>query len=70
MIRIMRMGEVPAKEIFARNNPTVNVTDTVAGILAEVRRRGDAALKEYTEKFDGAKLESLLVSPEEMEEAL
>ncbi|MBQ8072188.1 MAG: histidinol dehydrogenase [Clostridia bacterium] len=70
MIRILKMGEVPAAEIFARTMPTVDVSDTVAEILRQVRTRGDAALKEYTEKFDGARLESLLVTPEEMAEAM
>ena len=70
MIRILKYGEVPNREIFARNMPTANVTDTVADILKNVRERGDAALKEYTEKFDHARLESLTVSEEEMEEAL
>ena len=70
MIRILKMGEVPAAEIFNRNMPTVNVTDTVTEILRNVRERGDEALKEYTARFDGAALDSLTVSPEEMEEAL
>ena len=70
MIRIMKYGEVPNSEIFARNMPTMNVTDTVAEILRNVRERGDAALREYTEKFDHAKPESLTVTPAEMQEAL
>ncbi len=70
MIRIMKYGEVPNSEIFLRNMPTMNVTDTVAEILRNVRERGDEALREYTEKFDHAKLESLVVTPEEMREAL
>ncbi len=70
MIRIMKMGETAPGEIFDRSMPTANVTDIVAGILAEVRARGDAALKEFTEKFDGVRTENLLVSREEMEEAL
>ena len=70
MIRIMKYGEVSNAEIFDRSMPTVNVTDTVAEIIRNVRERGDAALREYTEKFDGAKPENLVVTPEEMEEAL
>ncbi len=70
MIRIMKMGEVANEEIFARSMPTSNVEEIVAEIIRSVRERGDAALREYTEKFDGAKLESLLVTPEEMAEAL
>ena len=70
MIRILKYGEVPNNEIFARNMPTMDVTDTVAEILRNVRERGDEALREYTEKFDHAKPESLTVTPEEMREAL
>ena len=70
MIRILKYGEVPNSEIFARNMPTMNVTDTVAEILRNVRERGDEAVREYTEKFDHAKPESLTVTPAEMQEAL
>ena len=70
MMKILKMGEVPATEIFSRNMPTVNVSDTVAAILQDVRSRGDEAVMAYTEKFDGSRPESLLVSPEEMNEAL
>ncbi|MBQ9211222.1 MAG: histidinol dehydrogenase [Clostridia bacterium] len=70
MIRILKMGEVPTEEIFNRNMPTANVADIVTDIIAQVRARGDAALKEYTAKFDGAALDSLLVSPEEMAEGV
>ena len=70
MIRIMKYGELPNEEIFARSMPTMNVTDTVAEILRNVRERGDAALREYTERFDHATPESLTVTPEEMQEAM
>ena len=70
MIQILTYGQVPNSEIFARTEPTVNVEATVAEIIAAVRERGDAALYEYCEHFDGAKLESLAVTPEEIEEAV
>ena len=70
MIRIMKYGELPNEEIFARSMPTVNVADTVAEILKNVRERGDEALREYTERFDHATPESLIVTKEEMQEAL
>ena len=70
MIRIMKYGEVPNTEIFARTMPTMNVTGKVAEIIRNVRERGDAAVREYTEKYDGVSLDSLLVTPEETEEAL
>ena len=70
MIRIYQYGEVPNQEIFARTEPTVNVTEIVTGILQDVRTRGDAALLEYTKKFDKAELSSLQVTEEEFQEAL
>ena len=70
MIRILKYGEVSNEEIFARSMPTVNVEETVAEILRNVKERGDAALREYTAKFDHAEPESLTVTPEETEEAL
>ena len=70
MIRIMKYGETPNTEIFARTMPTVNVTDTVAEIIRNVRERGDKALREYTKKFDKASVRSLTVTKKEMEEGL
>lgn len=48
---------------------TSAVRETVAAVLADVRRRGDQALLEYEERFDGVTLMSLRVSEEEMAEA-
>ena len=70
MIKILKYGEVPNSEIFARTEPTVNVEATVSEIIANVRAKGDAALYEYCEKFDRAKLSSLAVTPEEIDEAV
>ncbi len=70
MIKILKCGEVANEEIFARVVPTVDVAGIVADIIANVRARGDAALYEYCEKFDKAKLDSLQVSPAEIDEAL
>jgi histidinol dehydrogenase len=49
---------------------TAKVEPVVRGILADVRKRGDAALRAYAAKFDGlAKSDALLVSREEMQAA-
>jgi histidinol dehydrogenase len=42
----------------------------VQAILADVRARGDAAVREYTERFDGVRLDDLRVPPAELEAAL
>ena len=69
MIRIYPFNEVSPEEIFARVLPTSRVDGAVAEIIAGVRKGGDSALLAYTEKFDGVKLSSLRVTPEEIEEA-
>lgn len=70
MIKILEYGSVPADEIFARGNAQINVEAIVADIIETVRKEQDKALFAYTEKFDGAVLDTLRVSPEEMQEAL
>ena len=69
MIKIYNYGEVSNDEIFARDNIASNVEEIVTGIIADVRARGDRALLEYNEKFDKAKLDSLEVTAEEIDEA-
>ncbi|MCI6387695.1 MAG: histidinol dehydrogenase [Ruminococcus sp.] len=70
MIKIMKYGEVPNSEIFARSVPKTDVAGTVAKIIKNVRENGDKALFEYCEKFDKAQLSSLAVTKEEIDEAL
>ena len=69
MIKIMKFGEIPNSEIFARTESGINVEAIVSDIIENVKQRGDAALFEYCEKFDKAKLETLQVSEAEIEEA-
>ena len=70
MIRIYQDGELNDAELLKRNAPRVDVAGVVAAILEDVRAHGDAAVLKYTEKFDGARLADMLVSPEEIAEAL
>ena len=70
MIRILKFGEVAPEDVFARVEPVVDVRAVVADIIENVKARGDEALFEYCEKFDKAKLSSLLVTPEEIQEAV
>lgn len=70
MIKILKYGEVSNEDIFARAVPTVNVEAVVADIIKDVRENGDSALYKYCEKFDKAKLSSLAVSEEEIDEAV
>ncbi len=70
MIKILKYGEVPNSEIFARVVPEVDVTAIVADIIENVKTNGDKALFEYCEKFDKAKLDSLEVTAEELKDAM
>lgn len=70
MIKIMKYGEVPNSEIFARAEQTANVEAIVTDIINDVRENGDAALRKYAEKFDGAVLDSLEVTQAEIDEAM
>ena len=66
MIPILKYGEVSNQEIFARTIPQDTVADKVTAIIDAVRAQGDKALFDFCEKFDGAKLTTLQVSPEEI----
>lgn len=70
MIKVLKYGEISNKEIFSRFEPTASVEGIVSDIIENVKNNGDIALLNYTEKFDGVKLESIMVTPEEIEEAL
>lgn len=70
MIKILDYKEVEIKEILTRdNNNDRSVDEIVSGILKDVRTNGDTALLEYCEKFDKAKLSSLEVSQQEIDDA-
>ena len=70
MIKMMKYGEVPSSEIFARGTAETDVSDIVADILAEVRQKGDAALLAYAKQFDKADIQALEVSEAEIDAAL
>lgn len=49
---------------------TQELYKTVQGVLADVRQQGDAAVLHYEEKFDHVSLDSLVVSEQEIAEAI
>lgn len=62
----------PAQWDELLRRPALDVTtlnDTVRGVLQDVRARGDEAVKDYEERFDHVRLDSLLVSEAEWAEA-
>jgi len=69
MIKILKYGEVPGSQIFARENIPTDVADVVSEIIENVKNSGDEALFEYCARFDKAKLNCLEVSKAEIDEA-
>ena len=67
MIKILKSFD--EKDIFDRGVNTVDVSDIVRGIIENVRTNGDAALKEYSAKFDKVELESFEVDVKLMKDA-
>ena len=70
MIRIMRAEGLSDADVLLRDVQEADVTAAVTEILAAVRQRGDSALRDYSEKFDGGAPKELEVSREEWEEAV
>ena len=70
MIRIYQDGELRDEELLKRNAPKADVAGVVKAILADVEQNGDRAVLKYTEKFDHAKLDTMLVSEQEIAEAM
>lgn len=70
MIRILNFDSVAPEEILNRDiRAEADVESVVDAIIADVRARGDEALRDYAKKFDRAELSDLLVSQAEIEEA-
>ncbi len=61
------LSSTEQEQVLSRSSSSddVALTSLVKGIIDDVRTRGDAALYDYAEKFDGAKLDSLIVSEDE-----
>ena len=70
MIRIMKYGQIPDSEIFARDSKAADVSAVVADIIRDVRVRKDEALFDYCRRFDKAELTTLAVTQQELEEAV
>lgn len=68
---VLKRGERLAESDLMRcAGVDAEVLGVAARIIDAVRERGDAALREYTEKFDGARLDVLRVTPEEIDAAV
>lgn len=72
MTQIIEARGTDAVKLFSRaaEQTDEKVEKAVAAILADVRENGDEAVARYTERFDGARPDSLSVSAEEIAEAV
>ncbi len=68
-MKIVDFKEIDRSEILERKENVFNVADAVSEIIAAVRKDGDAALFEYSRRFDKVELGALEVSEEEIEAA-
>ncbi|QAT49743.1 histidinol dehydrogenase [Caproiciproducens sp. NJN-50] len=74
MLKILDGNGDAGRELIAQlkrrgGKSSPEIEQTVAEIVAEVRERGDAAVREYTMKFDGSIPEPLKLGREEMKAA-
>ena len=74
MNEIIKITKYPEPEAWSAlmtraAESTAQLEQTVAEIIAQVRERGDEALREYASRFDGVKLSDLRVSETEIAEA-
>ncbi|HXZ68284.1 MAG TPA: histidinol dehydrogenase, partial [Alphaproteobacteria bacterium] len=70
--RDQRFPDMFAAFVAAKREAATDVSGSVAKILADVRKRGDGALFDYTKKFDNLALrrETMTVAEREIDEAL
>ena len=70
MIPIYKLRDLSPAQILNRDiRQEADVSAAVDAVLADVRQNGDEALRRYTRQFDGAALDALEVTAEEIEAA-
>ena len=71
MMKLYRLEDLTPDQVLNRDlRAEKDVEAVVDAIIADVRARGDDALRDYARKFDGAELDRLEVSQQELDEAL
>ncbi|AKB82036.1 Histidinol dehydrogenase [Methanosarcina barkeri 3] len=68
--KLSDVSEVEMQKLLSRGSGLEDVAKTVSAVLSDVRTKGDAALREYTAKFDKVELANFEVSEEELQQAL
>ncbi len=71
MLNVYKLSDLDQQEIkglCVRNaDGNNNIRSTVDNIISEVKVKGDVALRDYAEKFDGVKLDKLYIEKEEID---
>ena len=70
MIKIIKSSEFERGCIVQKTITSTKVTTAVAMIVANIIKRGDEALREYTQKHDGCLLDKFELSKAEMDKAV
>lgn len=68
--KLSDVSEAEMQRLISRGSGLADVGNAVSAVLSDVRMKGDAALREYTKKFDKVELANFEVSEEEFEKAL
>lgn len=72
-MRSVRLKDLDAETVTRIKQRAAGLSETInertKAIMDEVRRRGDAAVREFTARFDGVTLEKLEATREELQEA-
>jgi sulfopropanediol 3-dehydrogenase len=66
MARTLKSGRTQTQP----HRSSAQVSDVVASVIADIRERGDVAVREYSAKFDSWSPESFLLSPEEIQKSI
>lgn len=71
MIKILDFNDISIDDILCRDiQAEEDVSVAVDAVIADVRARGDEALREYTRRFDGAEIDALAVTEAEIDAAM
>lgn len=65
-ITLETLDQISSFDFMARD---VNIENAVKDVLTNILKKGDSAVYDYTEKFDGVRLDQMLVTKEEIKEA-
>ncbi len=68
--KLSDVSEAEMQGLLSRESGLADVGGTVSAVLADVREKGDAAVREYTKKFDKVDFTDFEVSEEEFEKAI